>query len=126
MADKPIAESLQIGEPLRLLDGSEIPFIGAAPLNELESVMELWNTFMQCPSFPWLYTPEFKEQRDAFEKLLYIATGKKISKKELLGRITAGDSEEILTYLSRFCGFVPPKAETTEVAQEDGDSEGQD
>lgn len=122
--EKPIAAALQaVGDPLRLLDGSEIPFAGAAPLCEMENVMELWNKFIEAPSIAHCYMSGFEEQREAFEELLYIASKKQISKEDLLRRITAGDYKEVYDYISRFCGFKPVKTDASEMAQTDESSD---
>jgi hypothetical protein len=105
--DKPIAAALQIGEPLRLLDGTEIPFLGAAPLKDLERYMELWNIFANSPGLPHIYGKGYEKEREAFEELLYIATGRQMDKEELLSRITAGDATEVVSYLAKFLGLLP-------------------
>lgn len=104
--EKPISEALQRGERLKLANGTYIEFERAATLKDLEECMDLYNEFISVPSIQACYIKGNEKAKDAFEELLYIATGRKIEKEELRGLITVDDTKAIYEYLHRFLGFV--------------------
>lgn len=103
----PIKDALGLGERITFSDGTHLDCVPAT-LSDLEDVMSHWQTFTNSGlSIQGCYLPGNQEAKDAFEELLFIACGRKVSKEDLRKRVTmTNGGREVIHFINRFLGFV--------------------
>lgn len=119
MADKKlIKDALGLGEEYSLSNGATITVVPCG-LIDIEDAMQMFNDTIFSTSLQFLYIPENKDKKDAFETLLLMANGQRFTEEQAEDRQVAlralkekftdvGDfGSEVVKYIQRFLRLVP-------------------